>query len=52
VAGEVIFAGRFGAAKEIGIFKEGSGTLTAVALAGNIAPGTSDTFRTFGVPRC
>jgi hypothetical protein len=50
VAGEVVFAGRFGAAKEIGIFKEGSGTLTAVALAGNIAPGTSDTFRTFGVP--
>jgi hypothetical protein len=47
-AGEVAFVGSFvGAPDEQGIFKESGGTLTAVALPGDPAPGTSTTFRNF-----
>jgi len=48
-AGEVAFLGYFGAAMNQGIFEESGGTITAVALEGDPAPGTTDTFTAFGV---
>jgi len=50
---EVAFRGLFGTAFPSGtpgIFKESGGTLGEVALTGDAAPGTTDTFTNFGDP--